>query len=72
MKPISIVYLLVALFLSPILFSQTMVDDPEIKKMVMEIKTDNLESIVRKLVSFGTRHSVSDTKSDFRGVGAAQ
>lgn len=72
MKPISIVILLAVLFLSPIVFSQTTVDDPEIKKMVSEIKADNMELIVRKLVSFGTRHSVSDTKSDFRGVGAAQ
>lgn len=38
----------------------------------MEIKADKMESIVRKLVSFGTRHSLSDTKSDVRGVGAAQ
>lgn len=72
MKSISTVYLLAALLLSPVLFSQTTVDDPEIKKMILEIKADKLESIVRKLVSFGTRHSVSDTKSDLRGVGAAQ
>jgi hypothetical protein len=72
MKSISIVYLVATLFLYPILYSQTTVDDPEIKKMVTEIKSSNLESIVRKLVSFGTRHSVSDTKSDTRGVGAAQ
>jgi len=72
MKPIAILFLLVSLFLSPILSSQTTVGDPEIKKMIMEIKADKMESIVRKLVSFGTRHSLSDTKSDTRGVGAAQ
>lgn len=72
MKSISTVYLLAALLLSTVLFSQTTVDDPEIKKMILEIKADKLESIVRKLVSFGTRHSVSDTKSDLGGVGAAQ
>jgi len=72
MKPIAIVFLLVSLFLPPILSSQTTVGDPEIKKMIMEIKADKMESIVRKLVSFGTRHSLSDTKSDTRGVGAAQ
>jgi hypothetical protein len=72
MKPISILYFLTALFLSPALFSQTTVDDPEIKKMVLEIKSSNLESIVRKLVSFGTRHSISETESDTRGVGEAQ
>ena len=72
MKPISTAYLLLILFSSPIIFSQTTVDDPEIKKMILEIKADKIESIVRKLVSFGTRHSLSDTKSDVRGVGAAQ
>jgi len=72
MKPIAILFLLVSLFLPPILSSQTTVGDPEIKKMIMEIKADKMESIVRKLVSFGTRHSLSDTKSDTRGVGAAQ
>ncbi len=53
-------------------FSQTTIDDPEIKKMVADVKTENLEKIVRKLASFGTRHSLSDTKSNTRGVGAAQ
>ena len=53
-------------------FSQIINDDPEIKKMVSEIKTDNLETIVKKLVTFGTRHTLSDTKSDTRGIGAAQ
>jgi hypothetical protein len=72
MKTISILFLLTTLFLSPILRSQTTIDDPEIKKMVTEVKSDNLEAIVRKLVSFGTRHSVSDTKSDSNGIGAAQ
>ena len=72
MKTISIVFLYTALFLSSFVFSQSPVEDPEIHKMVAEIKADNMEAIVRKLVSFGTRHSLSDTKSDSRGVGAAQ
>ena len=40
--------------------------------MVNEVKTENLEAIVKKLVSFGTRHTLSDTKSNTRGIGAAQ
>lgn len=31
-----------------------------------------IEADVRKLVSFGTRHTLSDTKSDKRGIGAAR
>jgi Zn-dependent M28 family amino/carboxypeptidase len=53
------------------LFSQTAID-PEIKKMIGEVKAESLESKVRKLVSFGTRHTLSDTKSDTRGIGAAR
>ncbi|MEZ0129519.1 peptidase M28, partial [Flavobacterium sp. LBUM151] len=47
-------------------------EDPEIKKMITEIKADNLEATVQKLVSFGTRHTLSDTKSKTKGIGAAQ
>jgi hypothetical protein len=31
-----------------------------------------MEATVKKLVSFGTRHTLSDTKSSTRGIGAAQ
>nr|WP_315222567.1 M28 family metallopeptidase [uncultured Flavobacterium sp.] len=51
--------------------SQT-VEDPEIKKMIAEIKAESLEVTVKKLVSFGTRHTLSDTKSKTKGIGAAQ
>lgn len=47
-------------------------EDPEIKKMITEIKAENLEATVRKLVSFGTRHTLSDTRSKTKGIGAAQ
>lgn len=59
------------LFFNQIAISQV-VEDPEIKKMITEIKAENLEATVRKLVSFGTRHTLSDTKSKTRGIGAAQ
>lgn len=47
-------------------------EDPEIKKMISEVKAENLEATVRKLVTFGTRHTLSDTKSKTKGIGAAQ
>jgi hypothetical protein len=59
------------LFFTQITFSQV-AEDPEIKKMITEIKAENLEATVRKLVSFGTRHTLSDTKSKTKGIGAAQ
>ena len=59
------------LFFTHISTSQ-ITEDPEIKKMIGEIKAENLEATIHKLVSFGTRHTLSDTKSKTRGIGAAQ
>lgn len=72
MKPTSIFYILLILLVSSSTYAQIILNDPEIKKMVAEVKVENLESTVRKLASFGTRHTLSDTKSNTRGIGAAQ
>ena len=72
MKPNPIICLLALLFFSQQSVAQRTVEDPEISKMISEIKADNLETTVKKLVSFGTRHTLSDTKSNSRGIGAAQ
>jgi hypothetical protein len=44
----------------------------EIDKIVSEVSAKRIEGYVRKLVSFGTRHSMSDTTSDTKGIGAAR
>jgi len=36
------------------------------------VSADELKSTIAKLVGFGTRHTLSDTKSDKRGIGAAR
>lgn len=72
MKPTTILYLFLLLLLSTTSYTQIKLNDPEIKKMVDEVKAENLEATVRKLASFGTRHTLSDTKSNTRGIGAAQ
>ncbi len=46
--------------------------DPAIAKLVNEISVKNLESDIRQLVGFGTRHTLSDTQSPTRGIGAAR
>jgi hypothetical protein len=46
--------------------------DQQIKTMVEEVSSQNIEAIVRKLVSFETRHSMSDTLSKTTGIGAAR
>lgn len=55
-------------------FSQTTIikQDPQISKMVDEVSSKNIEATVRKLVSFKTRHTLSDTTSKTTGIGAAR
>jgi Zn-dependent M28 family amino/carboxypeptidase len=43
-----------------------------IEKIVKEISAQSVEAKIRKLVSFGTRHTMSETESDVRGIGAAR
>jgi hypothetical protein len=45
---------------------------PHIDKIVAEISPKRIENYVRKLVSFETRHTMSDTTSDTTGIGAAR
>ncbi|HLN56006.1 MAG TPA: M20/M25/M40 family metallo-hydrolase [Bacteroidales bacterium] len=52
--------------------SQTIINrDPEIKKMVDEISRERIEQTVRKLVTFHTRHNLSDQNNANQGIGAA-
>lgn len=46
--------------------------DQLIKKMVDDVSVKSIEGIVRKLVSFETRHSMGDTSSATKGIGAAR
>ena len=44
----------------------------QIQKIVREISAANIETTIKKLVGFGTRHSLSETESNERGIGAAR
>ena len=46
--------------------------DDNISQMVNEVSSQNIEAIVRKLVSFKSRHTLSDTTSKTTGSGAAR
>jgi len=66
-------------FLLPLLFAApafgqttTIRQDAKIEQMVDEVSSKNIEAIVRKLVSFKTRHTLSDTTSKTEGIGAAR
>ena len=41
-------------------------------KIIDEVSSERIEKDIRKLVSFGTRHTLSDTISKKRGIGAAR
>jgi len=41
-------------------------------EIIESVSADRIEKDIRKLVSFGTRHTLSDTTSDTRGIGAAR
>lgn len=67
------------LFILTILFAVSLVAtaqkksmDAEISSMVKEVSPDSIKSYIQKMVSFGTRHSLSDTLSPTTGIGAAR
>src|SRR5438067_6554280 len=46
--------------------------NPEVARIVAEINASNIESTIRKLVSFGTRNTLSVQDNPTRGIGAAR
>jgi acetylornithine deacetylase/succinyl-diaminopimelate desuccinylase-like protein len=66
-------WLFVALFIYQGSSAQVMVKkDPEIESMIKEINADSLKANMYKLVSFGTRNTLSTQGNVKRGVGAAR
>ncbi len=46
--------------------------DPRIEKIVASVSEERLKELLTKLVSFGTRNTLSDQTSTTRGIGAAR
>ncbi len=46
--------------------------NPQVAAAVARVSPQRIERFVRTLVGFGTRHTLSDTVSDSRGIGAAR
>jgi len=62
-----------ALLTCSVAMAQTSIHrDPQIEKMVNEVSKDSLESYIKKLVSFGTRSTLSIQTDPKRGIGAAR
>ncbi len=67
------VLLISGLFFTNIAFSQTIITrDPEIDQMVNEVSSDSLQSYINRLVSFGTRNTLSTQADEKKGIGAAR
>jgi hypothetical protein len=46
--------------------------DLEVARMLREVEARNIERVIRRLVSFGTRNTLSTQESPTRGIGAAR
>ena len=68
-----ILFAFTTLLFSLTAFTQTIIQkDPVIEKMVAEVNADSLKSYINKLVSFGTRSTLSTTTDAKKGIGAAR
>lgn len=47
-------------------------EDPRIHDLVAAVSADRIKADITTLVNFGTRHTLSDTLSNTRGIGAAR
>ena len=47
-------------------------DQQKLHDIADAVSAKRIEQDIRKLVSFGTRHTLSETESDTRGIGAAR
>lgn len=56
----------------PAMAQTTIKQDAVIKQMVDDVSSNNIETIIRKLVSFKSRHTLADTTSKTTGIGAAR
>ncbi len=66
-------FLFVSLLLVNSINAQTIIQrDPEIEKMVTAISPDSLKAYILKMVSFGTRHTMSTVTDKKQGIGAAR
>lgn len=54
------------------LTAQDLSIDPKMYDIIEDVSADRLESDIETLAGFGTRHTMSDTTSSTRGIGAAR
>ncbi len=69
-----LIFSLLALATTVSVFAQKPKEKPnaEIQKMLKDVSAKNIETTIRKLVSFGTRNTLSEQDNPKRGIGAAR
>jgi len=68
-----IIIILICVILPGLLSAQTtIIRDTEIEQMVKEVNSDSLKSYIQKMVSFGTRNTLSTQTDNSHGIGAAK
>lgn len=72
MKRILLLIFALFLWLAPNATAQDLSIDPQIYEIIDAVSAERLEADIRTLAGFGTRHTMSDTVSDTRGIGAAR
>lgn len=74
MKKITLPLAVAALLCSATSYSAELAytDQARLHDIAADVSAERIEQDIRKLVGFGTRHTLSDTKSDTRGIGAAR
>jgi Zn-dependent M28 family amino/carboxypeptidase len=70
MKKITILVLFFSVFQG--IAQKTIQRDPIIEEMVAQVSTDSLKAHINKLVTFGTRSTLSTTTDAKKGIGAAR
>jgi hypothetical protein len=50
----------------------TFADNQQLHKIASEISATRIETDIKKLVGFGTRHTLSETESETRGICATR
>ncbi|MCJ7465162.1 MAG: M28 family metallopeptidase [Maribacter sp.] len=63
------IYILLYILTTSVTFSQT---DGRIYDIIKAVSAERIQADVTQLVNFGTRHTLSDTVSQTRGIGAAR
>ena len=72
MKRTAILASFIILLIGPVAAQTPPDTNPDVSRIVSEISTARIRQTVETLVEFGTRHTLSDTVSSTRGIGAAR